>query len=86
MREIISEAKIVLTTSQEIECPICHSRVSHYDIMPKLEIDFDDIVKQIDAMITRFPNSEDVIKIIISINQKGDKIFGYPIEYRCNNE
>ena len=85
--EIISRAKIIASLPQEIGCPICHSKISHYEPMLRLKIDFEDIERKIDEISERFPSySGGVVKVIIQIDQRGDMICGHPVEYRGSND
>lgn len=85
--EITSEVKVVSTPPQIIKCPICCSEMSNYEPMPRLEIDFADIAGKIDTISERFPDhSRDDIKIILSIRQQADIIYGCPVEYRVSEE
>ena len=75
MKEIVTQAKIV--------APIGLSG----DSRPRLAVDFGDVAKQLDEISERFPShSKDEVKIVILIDQRGDKIYGHPVEYRCKNE
>ena len=81
--EIIAETKVILQMPQEIKCWACGMKSSIYDGKPMLDIDSDSIEKQIDAITMKYPNCDrDCVKIIILIDQQGDRIFGHPVEYR----
>lgn len=87
MAEIKSTAMIKGRPLLEVKCPICQSLVSHYDLMPILEIDFDDIAKQLDELRAKKFQERSDIKIIIEIeNSSGNRIFGYPVKFRCQEK
>lgn len=82
MAEIKSTAKIkCLFMEREIVCPSCLVPVPYYDSTPIIEIDFDDITKQLDRLgeERRFTET----KIIIEIQSGGYSVFGFPVEFRC---
>ena len=83
MKEIISKVSVKMAMPETIKCPCCGFDISHYNPQPRLAVDFEDIIGQIDAISERFPKGTgDEVKIVLLIGQKGDRIYGHPVEYK----